>query len=156
MFILCVIILKISVKAHEGIQLWKTRTRYFRWFYCTCTINLKFHCYCKKNVTFLTSVYNDSVLCVVCVCMLLLYVQLSDVVHSVAMQLEGRTDPATTWTLITIPAERAQLSTTLRTQQLHTQKKTGGYHKDRWQEQWYMQYQHTSTVMGENRKLEGN
>lgn len=40
-----------------------------------------------------------------CMCVLFMHVQLSDLVHSVAMQLEGRCDPATTGTLITTPAE---------------------------------------------------
>lgn len=53
---------------------------------------------------------------------LFLYLHLSDLIHFVVMQLEGRSDPTTTGTLITIPAERAQLRSTLGTQQLNEEK----------------------------------
>ena len=49
--------------------------------------------------------------------------KLPDLVHSVAMQLEGGCDPAAARTLIPKPAEGAQLGAAFRTEQLNTHKR---------------------------------
>lgn len=56
------------------------------------------------------------------------YVELPDLVHSVAMQLEGGSHPAAARALITAPVEGAQLGATLGTQELEAgrQEETGG------------------------------